>query len=124
MSLLRKRLPEAERVTDETPRPLVPDSQRTVLLSLTSRRLPEVRKQSDPLDSMAVGERWCPPYGDAVVGDGGVEGAGGISSDEAKREGGVGGVPFFAKVGGGEVGTEGDICGREGRGKEEQDGEG
>ena len=83
-----------------------------------------MRKQSDPLESMAAGERRCPPYGDSAVGDGGVEGGGGTSGDEANRECGVGGVPFFAKVGGGEVGSKGDIRRREGRGKEEEDGEG
>ena len=57
--LLRMMLPESERVVDETPRPSMPDSQRTVSLSLTSWRLPKVRKQNDPSESTAARE--APP---------------------------------------------------------------
>ena len=58
--LLRMMLPESERVVEETPRPSMPDSQRTVSLSLTSSwRLQKVRKQNDPSESTAARE--APP---------------------------------------------------------------
>lgn len=52
---LRTRLPESERVAEETPRSAVPDSQRTVPLLLTRWRLPEVRNRKDPPKSTATG---------------------------------------------------------------------